>query len=708
LIWDTLDARLDEIRAMDRDGRNAALGELVRHPGYIGDIAAEAIDDPGALDVWLLRHKSLLGRDVIALIRKAVRAAVADLQRVRDQERERARNGPGGDNREPEPDLATALGRPDLPALAVPRGWLCSGAGIWRHIEAGENSDDVKVSHRPIVVTGVLRDLDSDSRTLVVEWATETDAWGRAIVPASETQDVRAFVRMRDLGAPVSARNARDLAEWLDDLEEANGDQVPRAWHASRLGWVGDGGRLGYLWGRTLLRADGDRSCDLPPAEWGADHVRLAIPENDGRAQLADGCHAAGTFEGWVAAIGHIAEHPRVMLGVYASLASAFLGIVTEAPNAIVDWNGETSRGKTTTLRAAASVWGRPETTGDGLMRTWDVSPAGLESLAETACHMPLILDDTKRATTRGGDGGIVSALIYQIAAGQGRGRGRPDGMRRTATWRLIMLSTGEAPATSFTQDAGARARVLSISGSPLPDGSETIVAAVTAGVCDNYGHAGPRLVRWLLANPTRWAGIRRHYTERVAFWAQETGSSPVAARLAQILALVELGAMALHRILGVPKPETDPMLTALDAAILSSEDADRPTAALRSVYSWAVQHAAEFWGRHECDREGNPRAPSRGWAGVWARGDDWREIAFVPAVLVRVLDYHGFRANDIIPRWIERGWLVSDGDHKGNPGPKRSINGNKDRACVILRGTFDGPSSGDVAGTSLRPTGTE
>jgi hypothetical protein len=47
-----------------------------------------------------------------------------------------------------------------------------------------------------------------------------------------------------------------------------------------------------------------------------------------------------------------------------------------------------------------------------------------------------------------------------------------------------------------------ARARTLCVWGSPFGGTSEGTVAAVrllTDGVCANYGHAGPRLARWLL-----------------------------------------------------------------------------------------------------------------------------------------------------------------------------------------------------------------
>jgi hypothetical protein len=279
--------------------------------------------------------------------------------------------------------------------------------------------------------------------------------------------------------------------------------------------------------------------------------------------------------------------------------------------------------------------------------------------------------------------------MLYQIVAGQGRGRARPDGMRRTSTWRCLLLSTGEAPATSWTQDAGARARVLSVRGSPFPDGVGKMIGELEAGLRENYGHAGPALVRWLLRQPTDprpW--LREAYEKSKARWTELAGGGAVGGRLAQSLALLELGAWAAHKVVGLRQPTVDPLVeVALPAAIAGAADADRAAAALRAAYTWAAAHPADFWGRHVCERDGEPRQPPRGWAGAWASGD-WDSIAFVPECLARVLRHEGgFALEDVLPWWAERGWLVVDGKHVR---PKRQIGREKVRCVVIKRSALD------------------
>lgn len=678
--WTAALARGPEAARAATVGDAIGAGDLVRALVALSEERAEG---------WLVANRALLGASSADRIAKRWREAIA--RATKDAER--------AERLDRAVALATspvlvgeALGRDDLPRLELPTNWTIDGGGRLLERTAKDDGEIVEsvVSHRAIVTTGVLEDDETGDRAVMLEWPGERpgDAWGCAVVPAAQTQDPRSFLPLRNRGAPVAGHSAKHLARFLDALEATNATTIPRAHHASRLGWQGEGGARGFLWGRTLLAREGDLDGDAPPTAWGPDHVRLAIGAEDGRAQVADGCTAEGSLEGWREVASLALPYPRALLGIYASLASCFLGLIPAAPNAIVDWSGETSRGKTTTLVLAASVWGRPLLEGAGVMRTWDTTPAALEQVASLMTHLPLILDDTKRAPTAERGEGFVASMIYQIAAKQGRARARPDGMRRTSTWRTLLLSTGEAAATSFTQDAGARARVLAIRGSPFPEGSAGVVAEIRAGMLRHFGHAGPALIRRIVADPSRPARLRASFAEGCERWAAEIGDAgAVGGRLAEMLALLELGQEAAHVDLALPHPEIDPIReVALVAVREGAADADRPADALRAVYAWAVAHSAEFFGRHRSEiRNGEviDLQPARGWAGVWRRAG-WVDIAFEPEALRRILAHQGgFSYSDVVPRWNEREWLIRDGK---NLCAKRGVGGDKVRmVCVKI-----------------------
>jgi putative DNA primase/helicase len=114
-----------------------------------------------------------------------------------------------------------------------------------------------------------------------------------------------------------------------------------------------------------------------------------------------------------------------------------------------------------------------------------------------------------EQENTKDSAGSKVSQVIYQIANGRGRGRGSINGMRSTGSWRTVMLSTGEQSAVDFTLgDGGSRARVISLWGLPFGAANEAtapLVRGIDLAVQENYGHAGPRLIQFILQHQDQW-----------------------------------------------------------------------------------------------------------------------------------------------------------------------------------------------------------
>src|SRR5262249_15207141 len=79
-----------------------------------------------------------------------------------------------------------------------------------------------------------------------------------------------------------------------------------------------------------------------------------------GDEQAAEGYAARGTFDGWKATVTQALDYPIPRLALLAALSAPLLQLLAGqgARNYTVDICGETSRGKTTTIRLAASAWG--------------------------------------------------------------------------------------------------------------------------------------------------------------------------------------------------------------------------------------------------------------------------------------------------------------------------------------------------------------
>lgn len=111
---------------------------------------------------------------------------------------------------------------------------------------------------------------------------------------------------------------------------------------------------------------------------------------------------------------------------------------------------GETSTGKTTAVKLAASVWG-----GKDYMRTWRATVNGLEGIAAIHNDTLLCLDEIGQIEPH-----LVGEGIYLIANGASKARANQMGRARDKnSWRLIFLSTGEKSLGQHMTEGGKRVR---------------------------------------------------------------------------------------------------------------------------------------------------------------------------------------------------------------------------------------------------------
>ncbi len=160
-------------------------------------------------------------------------------------------------------------------------------------------------------------------------------------------------------------------------------------------------------------------------------------------------------------------------------------------------------------------------------------------------------MDETKEARFPK----IVSEQLYAVANGRGRGRGNTKGVDQARTWHTVLLSSGESPAVSFTQDGGTRTRVLEVRGSPFGTADEAtrrLVDDLRAGILRSYGWAGPMFVQWLMRHRDQWPAFADQYKSLVAEFAQSM-PGPEAGRLAHYAAAINLAATLAHAALSFP-----------------------------------------------------------------------------------------------------------------------------------------------------------
>lgn len=525
-----------------------------------------------------------------------------------------------------------------LASCNIPRGWAIDNSGVWRL--SGDGEDPVRVTHYPIMLTGRTTDVISGEAKRQVLWDSPS-GWCQRTVDRQTLIESRRITSLGKHDAPVSSNNAGMVVDFLMAYESENAGNLPLVLSTEKLGWLPDGD---FILPEKRV---------APPS---APQFPFALMPPGGMEHTAKGCSVAGTWEGWLEAAELAKDWPLVMGVMYASAAAPLLHIL-KTNNFVVDVNGETTGGKTTSLRLAASVWGMSNDGHPSMMHSWDMTKVWCEQTASFLNNLPLILDDTKRAKSWR----TVRDVVYDFAFGAGRGRGAKDGgTRNTLEWRSVLISSGESSITSFSQDGGTRARVLELRGQPMgnnPKVGSQIAERISEICAENYGHLGRKIVDYLVANEAHHDQIREQFKEsRERF--KHALDTPVARRHASNLAALELAAEVVHAI-GVPRPAESPFAFFVEAARSAGKDADRPLAALQEVVNWAAAHQSHFVGRGERSSHGGHNQPSAGWAGVWAR-ENWEYIGINGRVLRRILQDEGFHPAEVIDRWRERGWLIT------------------------------------------------
>ena len=379
----------------------------------------------------------------------------------------------------------------------------------------------------------------------------------------------------------------------------------------------------------------------------------FALTPPSGLETLSSGWTTAGTWEEWLGIVEILRDHPLAMLAIYASVASVLQHIV-KCSNYAVDWSNETSSGKTTALRVAASVWGYPADDDDeGFIYSWDTTKVWVERAAGFLHSLPLILDETKRVKNPK----RVADTLYDFCSGKGKGRGTLQGVDKILTWNTVLLSTGEQRLTSFTNDGGTRARVLALQGAPIAGPARTagIVANTVRGrLYGHYGHLGRKVVEYLVFHHGIWDQFRAEFEKRRDSYAGITNTA-VGGRLAAYVASIDL-ARAVCETIGVPSPTRDPIEYLIQAIRDGSSDSDRARDAFLGAASWAAMNRHRFWGSRVALVEG---MPGSGWVGRWDDDNDrWTEICFEPYALRNILERLGFIYDEVVPRWGARGWL--------------------------------------------------
>jgi hypothetical protein len=642
----------------------------------VTDALGRSKDDPGAVfEANVLRALQIL-RDLDPGEWTRVKRKLPKPVSLRDLERAMRAERSHTATRTVPQTAGSVLGACPAPGFIVPVGYELAADYTAERRSADGKETTANFAYSPILITALLRDRETGMESLRLAWLSD-GKWRELDVDRGVAFNPGTLQGLASQGFPIGSVNAARIAAYLHHAEEANRTTVPCLTTTSHLGWQGNDGADGFLWGRSLIA---DSSSAATTIQFRG--------EAGGDEQVADGYHASGTLDDWAQSVASVRDHKRVMLFLYLAFAPVLL-LVLRAKNFVVDLCGRTTSGKTTTLNVSASVWGDPAET----VQTWYSTKVRAERVSAVIMDLPVIFDESQLVE----DDDIVDQVIYGFSSGRGKGRGSVKGMEETRPCRAVLLSSGEMPLTARSQAGGTRTRCLEVRGMPFgaqSDETARLTAKLNQDVRQHFGHAGPAVARHVIGHRHRWPEWREEYEREVTRYTNMSLGVPEARRLAESYAVIAVAVTVAHEALQLPWSEGEARAS-IDAVwsevVGEARDAAGDERALRDVLSWANARQQTFHGRADLiGHTGDEKQPSV-WSGRWDDGKDWTSLAFYPTVLNQVLRDLGYQPEGVLAAWRDSGKLDTRRDRSSRYTKQVRVAGGTEEMVVIKREAFDG-----------------
>ncbi len=298
-------------------------------------------------------------------------------------------------------------------------------------------------------------------------------------------------------------------------------------------------------------------------------------------------------------------------------------------------------------------MWGNPWKEGGGLVFAWDSTKVFIERMANFFCDVPIFPDDSQTV-----DDKTLVKMLYMIANGVGKGRGSISGIRQTPTWHTICFSTGEKALTACTEYGGAKARTVSISGSPFPNAGGEFINKLKAGIRENYGHAGPHFIEALMPiieDASKLEKIKKSYLEYQRALSDEVKTEK-GDRISYYFAVVKVAADLACDILDLDDPEdVDRSIYNVFRRCASDMEgnSDMGKKAIRVLLSWVFANEGYFEEKSMEDRGMQH--------GIIRHGE---LVGIFPHKLKEILARENFDYDAVLRSWADRSWIQKEQGH--------------------------------------------
>ena len=326
--------------------------------------------------------------------------------------------------------------------INIPENFLVDETGILM-LKQSKNGDvsSVDICGNAIIVDKIYVDSDDNTqKTEISYFNNRTKKWISNIYNAEDLANASAcIIELAKNGASVDSSKAKYIADYIRKFRDANINNIETSKIVNKIGWK-DNDKVFCFPQNTKTLDEYTYSNDIID--------KFKSSEND----LSD--YYIETFKKVYN------NNVYTKLSIAASLASPFLKL-TNTPNFTLYFWGNSGWGKTAIMQFALAGWCDPSKN----MITYNSTTVGLErSLSENNDIATLIDERQSAVGSKQQQQQQFEQLIYMIEKGCGKIRGKKDGgLRKTSSFRTIVLSNGEEPILGDTAKAGSLNRCVEI-----------------------------------------------------------------------------------------------------------------------------------------------------------------------------------------------------------------------------------------------------
>ncbi len=275
------------------------------------------------------------------------------------------------------------------------------------------------------------------------------------------------------------------MQSFMDQIANARGvsDVV------SSFGWVERGGRIGFAAGKDIYWDD--TTCS---------------PSVSVHSETKDLYTPTGSLARWQKVVQSILDQDRQAINtIIASAFAAPLIPFTSVSGMVVSLiSRDSGTGKSTALRAAQSVWGRPQ----GGINALDDTVNAVTKKLELLQNLPAYWDEVRmQHQTK-----EFVKLIFQLSQGKGKTRMNSAAqLQHTGTWSTLIAVAGNEPLSAHMENmvgntnAGAL-RLLELFAEGVPAGPSGVASSMRefSRMETNFGVAGAAYAKWLAENKSK------------------------------------------------------------------------------------------------------------------------------------------------------------------------------------------------------------